>query len=129
MTFAKAAMLALGLAGAVDAHAQRRDRAPRQFGEDTPIVLQPDKAYIFYRTPARTTFRFVREVDDAERATHTAARTEAFTPRPDPGRAAAGGVGTRTGALRPGRHPLSVPRSPAGSADAGELPLRRGGIG
>lgn len=71
-------MAAAALAGAAPAQAQDRDRGPRQFGEDTPIVLRADRAYIFYRTPNRTSFRFVREPDAAELAAHAAARTEAF---------------------------------------------------
>lgn len=74
---ASAMMLAVGLAGAVDAHAQRRERS--QFGEDDPIVLQANRAYIFFRTPYRESYRFLREVTEAERAANEAERDAAYT--------------------------------------------------
>lgn len=74
---ASAMILAVGLAGAVDANAQRRERA--QFGEEDQIVVQPNRAYIFFRTPYRETYRFLREVTDAERAANDAERETAYT--------------------------------------------------
>ncbi len=75
-----ALMIAAGLAGATVAQAQNRerDRGPRQFGENNPIVLRSDRAYIFYRTPSRTTFRFLRESTPEQVADHAARRAEAF---------------------------------------------------
>ncbi len=74
---ASALMLAVGLASAVDAQAQRRERS--QFGEEDAIVLQPNRAYIFFRTPYRESYRFLREVTESERAAHEAAREAAYT--------------------------------------------------
>ncbi len=74
---ASAMMLAVGLAGAVDAQAQRRERP--QFGEEDQIVLQANRAYIFFRTPTRESYRFLREVTDAERAANDAEREVAYT--------------------------------------------------
>ena len=75
--FATAIILAVGLAGAADAQTQRRERS--QFGEEDAITLQPDRAYIFFRTPMRTSYRFLREVTETERAAWEAERQEAFT--------------------------------------------------
>lgn len=74
---ASAVIAAVGLAGAVDAQAQRRERS--QFGEEDQIVLQPNRAYIFFRTPYRETYRFLREVTEAERAANEAEREAAYT--------------------------------------------------
>ncbi|MDB5668317.1 MAG: hypothetical protein JWL74_1267 [Alphaproteobacteria bacterium] len=74
---ASAMMLAIGFAGAVDAQAQRRERS--QYGEEDQIVLQANRAYIFFRTPYRETYRFLREVTDSERAANEAEREVAFT--------------------------------------------------
>jgi hypothetical protein len=71
-----AAALALSTAFAGTAAAQ--ERGPVQFGEKDPIVLRADRAYIFFRTPARTSFRFLREVTEAERAEYEQARQAAF---------------------------------------------------
>ncbi len=71
---------AAAFAGATTANAQNRerDRGPRQFAENANIVLRADRAYIFYRTPNRSTFRFLRESSPEEVAAHAARRAEAF---------------------------------------------------
>jgi hypothetical protein len=78
-TFAIALGLASTLLAASQVAAQQRPpRSPTQFGEADPVVLSPDRAYIFYRTPVRETYRFLREVTAEERAEHAASRAEAL---------------------------------------------------
>lgn len=49
-----------------------------QLGERDPVVVDPQVAYFFFRTPERMNVRFLREVDSAERATWQAERERAF---------------------------------------------------
>jgi hypothetical protein len=53
--------------------------AREQLGERDPVVVDPQKAYIFFRTPERLNLRLLREVDAAERAAWEADRERAFT--------------------------------------------------
>ena len=54
--------------------AQARD----QLGQRDPVVVDPQRAYIFYRASQRLDVRLMREVDEAERAEWDAARRAAF---------------------------------------------------
>jgi hypothetical protein len=69
---------ALAVAAGWSGIAAAQDRGPAQFGEKDPIALREDRAYIFFRTPGRTSFRFLREVTPAERAEYEQARQAAF---------------------------------------------------
>ena len=49
-----------------------------QLGERDAVVIDPHKAYIFFRTPERVNLRLLREVDASERAAWEAERERAF---------------------------------------------------
>ena len=52
--------------------------AREQLGENDPVIVDPHKAYIYFRTPERLNLRLLREVDAAERASWEADRERAL---------------------------------------------------
>ena len=76
------AMVACAAIAAGTAHAEAKPgkeaRQPAQLGAEDPIKLDPTRAYIFYRTQYRTTYRFLREPDAAELAEHNGRRAAAL---------------------------------------------------
>jgi hypothetical protein len=66
-----AALLAAALAAAP---AAARD----QVNDSEPVVIQPDRAYIFFRATRRFPLRFLRAVTDRQLAAHQAEREAAF---------------------------------------------------
>jgi hypothetical protein len=49
-----------------------------QLGERDTVVVDPQRAYILYRTPTRMDVRFLREVSEAQGAAHAERRQRAF---------------------------------------------------
>ncbi len=77
--FTTALGLTVAIVSAAPAAAQQRaPQARSQYGEADPIVLDAQRAYIFYRTPARVTYRFLREVTPTERAEQDTRRAAAL---------------------------------------------------
>ncbi len=52
--------------------------ASDQVNDSEPVVVQPDRAYIFFRTTRRFPLQFLRAVTDEQRAAHEAERDRAY---------------------------------------------------
>jgi hypothetical protein len=73
------AALAVAIVGAASpAPAQRIDSPAQQFGEGTPLQLDPAQAYIYFRSYDRASYVFLREVTEAEQADHDQRRATAL---------------------------------------------------
>jgi len=73
-----AALAALICAAPAAAQDKKPPRQPDQYGAEDKIDLDPQRAYIFFRSQYRTNYRFLRDVSPAQRAEHAARRAEAF---------------------------------------------------
>jgi hypothetical protein len=49
-----------------------------QYKSKEPVTVNPELAYILYRSKSKLEFKFLREVDEAQRTEHEAKRKEAF---------------------------------------------------
>lgn len=83
LTLGLAMLAALALsstAASGSAIAADRDRAQRpvQIGVDDRFTVDPQRAYIFFRSRDRVPYRLLREVTEAERAEHAAHRAAAL---------------------------------------------------
>lgn len=72
----KASMIAAALAATALPAAPAA--ASDQVNDSEPVVVQPDRAYIFFRATRRFPLRFLRSVTEQQRRAHEAERDQAF---------------------------------------------------
>jgi hypothetical protein len=70
------ALAALAVPTSALAQQPEGDLRPVQIGEDDAFAVDPQRAYIFFRSRDRVPYRLLREITDTERAEHVARQAE-----------------------------------------------------